>query len=367
MSDRRPPPEPTVATAEAGLPVLPPLAAYLEILVLLVLPAALDHFVPAFPSLPEIQPHPFWLPILLLSLQYGTVSGLLAAGIAIALNAILGWPEQEVGENHFAYLLRIWAQPVLWIGAALVLGQFRLRQIEQKQRLTQQLAELMTQRNAISNHSTHLRDRCEKLERALAQRLEPGNRDLLVALGQLGSHDPAASATAFGRAASLAFGPCQASMYARDMTGLHLVEKHGWPVGTTRRIAFRPDEPLFKAVVQEGRPLSVLNPGDEAELGADGLVAVPILSGDSARVIGLLKLEAIAPAALDAATPARLSAIAAHAAIQLEQRTNVGHAPRTIPPHGQHAATRPRVWRQIKSRPSGAPSAIAERKPGQAS
>ena len=94
-------------------------------------PAALDHFWPSFPTLSQMQPHFFWLPVLLLSLQYGTVSGLLAAGVAIVLTAWLGWAEQEVGENHFNYLLRISTQPMLWLVAALLLGQFRLRQIEQ--------------------------------------------------------------------------------------------------------------------------------------------------------------------------------------------------------------------------------------------
>ena len=93
-----------IESERPGLPVLPPLMALVEILVLMVVPGLLDYFWTGFPSLAETQPHFFWLPVLLLSLQYGTVSGLLAAGVAITITALLGWPDQEVGENHFNYL-----------------------------------------------------------------------------------------------------------------------------------------------------------------------------------------------------------------------------------------------------------------------
>src|SRR5262249_28579364 len=82
----------------AGLPVLPPGIALVELLVLLVVPILLEWLVPGFPDLTQIQPHPYWFPILLLSLQYGTVSGFLAAIVAITGAWLIGWPEQDIGE-----------------------------------------------------------------------------------------------------------------------------------------------------------------------------------------------------------------------------------------------------------------------------
>ena len=150
------------------MPVLPPLNAFIELIVFFAVVLFFDAVLQFFPDLNEIKPHPFWFPVLLLSLQYGTVSGLLAAGVSILITTVLGWPEQDIGENHFNFLIRIWAEPVLWIVVALVLGQFRMRQIAQRRALLRKVNRLQTQRDAIEQHSTNLRGRCEMLERRIA-------------------------------------------------------------------------------------------------------------------------------------------------------------------------------------------------------
>ncbi len=114
------------------LPVLPPVGAFVELVLVMGLIYLVSYLIPGI-DLATLEPSPFWVPVLLLSLQYGTVAGLLAAAVATLAYTINGLPEQAIGENLFAFLLRIWALPILWIGVALVLGQFRLRQIEVKQ------------------------------------------------------------------------------------------------------------------------------------------------------------------------------------------------------------------------------------------
>ncbi len=332
-----------------GLPVLPPLMALVEILILIVLPGVLDYVWPGFPSLAETQPHFFWLPVLLLSLQYGTVSGLLAAGVAITLSALLGWPDQEVGENHFNYLLRIWAQPVLWLTAALVLGQFRMRQIELKQDLARKVAELSMQRTAISDYATNLRGRCERLEREISGRREPNVRSMLTTLAALQAGSLNAS-VAFGECLELAFGPCAASVYLRDGDHLRLAAAHGAAPGRADVVAA--NTPLARAITIEGRHVSVTNPGEEEILAGTGVVAVPVYSSADGRSIGMLKLEALPAGELNEGTPACLAAIAAQIAPLVEKGSiSVLSAPasgvlsgvRQGPP-----APRQRLWRQLK-------------------
>ena len=354
---------PGVAVASSfgrsGLPVLPPLMAVIEILVLIVLPGALDYFWTGFPSLAETQPHFFWLPVLLLSLQYGTVSGLVAAGVAIVVSALLGWPDQEVGENHFSYLLRIWAQPVLWLTAALVLGQFRMRQIEQKQDLARHVAELSTQRTAISDYATNLRSRCETLERQIAGRREPEVRTILAALARLNAGGTQAP-SALGECLELALGPCAASIYVRDNDRFRLTVAHGSAANRQEQLA--DDAPLARAIAREGRAVSVLNPGEEAIFAGDGLAAVPVFSVKDGRIFGLLKLDAVGAAEFDEMTPACLAAIAGQVAPLLESGGIAGLS--GIVPAVQVVAppSRQRLWRQLKwQRPAArAPRAQAK-------
>lgn len=349
-----PPPDiaPDAVAGSETLPVLPPLAALVEIVVLLVLPAAADYFLPSFPSLTEMQPHFFWLPVLLLSLQYGTVSGLLGAGVAIALAFGLGIPEQEIGENHFSYLLRIWTQPVLWLVTALVLGQFRMRQIEKKQQLARAVSELSIQRAAIADYATNLRRRCEMLERELATRRMPPASSLLAELDRL-DLPPQQATTALREALAIAFGAATISLYGRDGEGLRRLDRFaGSATQTAAPETFPADHPLSEAILRRAMRLSALDAQDEALLHGVGLVAVPIphaAPGQSAA--GMLLIEHLPAREFDDRTAARLAAIARH----LTDLAGPGAStprPAASDPASTIPAARPakrmRLWRAIR-------------------
>lgn len=337
----------------SGLPVLPPAVALIEIVLLVVAPGLLDYFVPGFPSLNEMQPHFYWLPVVLLSAQYGSLSGLLAAGSAILLATLLGWPEQEIGENHFSYLLRIWLQPVLWIATAVVLGQFRLRQMEKKEALSQAVGELAGQRQAIAEHARNLRARCAHLERLIATRREPEAKALLAALGRIQSDEPGIADRALHEALQLAFGECRAAIYVLEAGRLRLASRHVNGMAEYAPESIEPQEPLHRAAVGERRQLSVLTPGDEKDLAGRGLAAVPILAPDRS-VSGVLLLEQAEAAEIDDGTAARLAAVAALIAMRLADGLGAAGQPR-LPltlagPADRHGGGARRGWRHVKWR-----------------
>jgi len=300
-------PREVVTEAPTGLPVLPPLAALIEIVVLVVVPGALDYFVPGFPSLNESQPHFYWLPVLLLTLQYGSGSGLLAAGMAIVFSSVLGWPEQEIGENHFSYLLRIWLQPVLWIATSVILGQLRLRQIERKQALGRSVARLTQQRAELAEHTHRLRERCDRLERAIATRHEGDASALMAALGKTQSGDEAEAAEALHDVIAIAFGDSRLSVLTLRDGCLHTTFRH--PRGSEHRAEpILPESAFVRAVVRDGQSLSVLHAAGESDLEGRGLAAVPIARGT--QVVGAVLLEGCHPELLDASVTDRLATIA---------------------------------------------------------
>lgn len=352
MNDTQFPPETGNAAGGAtgsALPVLPPVAALLEILLLVVVPGLLDFYVPAFPTLNDLHPHFYWLPVVLLSVQYGSLSGLLAAGTAILLAALLGWPEQDIGENHFTYLLRIWLQPVLWIATAVVLGQIRLRQIEQKELLLRTVQELTVQRQSIAGHARNLRHRCDHLERIIAAKREPDAKQLLAALGQINSADTGAAELALHDALRLAFGTCRVAIYFLDGDQLRLAAQHGEGAPAVASVGI--DERLYRAVIFERRSLSVLNAGDETDLGGLGLAAVPISRGHTAAA-GLLLLQGAGPDVLDEHTIWRLTAIAAMIASRREDAGLRSAASPTVAlalsGNVRSGPTGNRSWRRVK-------------------
>lgn len=318
------------------LPVLPPVSAIIEIIVLFGAIIGADWLHPGI-NIADIRPHPFWIPVLLLSLQYGTVSGLLAASIAIALAALNGFPEQSTSETYFTYFLKIWIEPILWVGAAVLLGQFRMRQIAQKQALFAQVTELANQRAVIADYAMNLRTHCTALERQIAGRSEPDILLVLEALNTIRLADPSggdtALAEAFARVVALALPGARATLYTVEPAGLRLAATAGSAVAGDSATWIGPADRLYQAIVGEARSVSVLTAEGEHALAGAGLAAVPVRAAArhpsefGTRTVGMLKIEEIDPSALGRASLPALETIAHALAPALEARlARYGHS-----------------------------------------
>lgn len=296
------------AAPDMGLPVLPPRSAVIELAAIVAAIVAIDWLLPD-QGLSDIGPSPYWLPVLLMSLHYGTVSGLLAAGVGIAMTMLPGIPEQGVGENHFAFLLRIWAQPILWIAVAVLLGQFRIRQISAKRELVRQVEELSAQRQALADYSTNLRQRCETVERMIAGRNDAPSIELFAALADLGRPGMDLG-TALSRLVHLAAPGAEASVYLLDGAWLRKIADNGAGDATGRASELTAVHPLYRAIVDRGEALSVLDAAQETALAGEGVAAVPIRVAGEGRAAGMLKLDSAAAGYLGTDTVRALEAIA---------------------------------------------------------
>jgi polysaccharide biosynthesis protein PelD len=301
--------------AGGALPVLPPVFALVELAIFAAVVFA-EFAWPSFPNLNQFNPHPYWLPVLLISLQYGTLSGLLTAAVAILGALLVGLPEQDIGEPYFNYLIRAWAQPVLWLVVALLLGAFRTRQIGQQDELLHQVEELEQQGRLLDAHAGALQVRCERLERELVNNAQPVTEKLLDSLARLATVGPDTRTLAREVEAALdaAFPDCEASIFVRVGNGLQLVHAHRWPdAGSWPRVVSGLDALALSIGVN--RSLSILSAGDEKALTGHGLFAVPIFNEAGASetgAIGMLKIERLASSAITDNVLNRLTVLAAH-------------------------------------------------------
>ena len=311
----------------AWQPLLPPPGALVELAVLLAAIAVVDAALPGV-DVANLEPSPYWIPVLLLSLQYGTVAGLLAAGAATVAFVLYGFPEQTIGENLFTYLLRIWALPMLWIGVALVLGQFRLRQIAAKREVKEGLAQKTAEASSLAWYARELEDRCQKLERHISTGRVTRRPTALDALAHLIGPSADLGAALAGVVEDSLPGAA-ISIFAATPAGLEMVQSSGWPELAPWATELPVSHPVHRALVGERKALFVLNTGDEALLAGQGLAACPIVAPDNGRVVGIVKLETADPANLSRNTPARLAVIARLVAPALtEPRVVVDNDPR---------------------------------------
>ena len=351
--------------AAVRFPVLPPPAALVEIAVLFALIIGLGWLTGQ--DLADFRPHPFWVPVLLLSLQYGTVSGLLAAGIATAFTGFGQLPEQVVGETYFVYFLRIWIEPILWISSAVLLGQFRMRQIADKMELLRQVEELAGQRTSLADYSVKLRHRCETLERRLAGRQEPDALLMLQAIGRARQTGAPGLDAAFSEVMAAVLPGSQAALFvldhdpsrgagARHLRRALTAAPPGFTAADDATAAgLESAHPLFQSVVLRGEGVSVLTAAGEAKLAGQGLMAVPIRSEHGA-VIGMIKIESMAGHLLGPSSLGALDAVAAALAGPLQallvQDIATALAPGAVigPVPNPAPTTSQSVWRHVARR-----------------
>jgi polysaccharide biosynthesis protein PelD len=318
-------------------PVLPPPVALLEFAGLFALIYAVDW---AFPALNvfSLEPSPFWLPLLLLTLQYGTIAGLAAAAAATVAHILNGFPEQGIGENLFNYFLKIWALPMLWVGIALLLGQFRLRQIEAKRILQQSLAQKSAEARELAVYSKKLDERCHALERAMSAGRGGAGSPAIPVLDSLVTlaHPPADVGSALQEIAEHVFPGAALSIFSATAAGCDALATSHWGDEPQWSKTISSSTPLFRALVVERRQLSILNSADEAALASEGLAACPIFAPETNRVIGFVKLERADPALFGTSTPGHLALIAQLAAPALsEPRIVVDNSSRAQSDTGQ--------------------------------
>lgn len=307
-----------------GLPLLPPLTALAELAFAFALIFGIDWAYPQLAVL-DMQPHPFWIPVLMLGLQYGTVSGLVAAGAAIAATLFGGLPEAGIGENHFAYFLRVWGQPILWIAMALLVGQFRMRQIAAKQELRRLSEALVRQRDDLARHATGLRDRCALLERELAARRDHTPQRALALLARLSASEPASRSVPLSEIVDALFPGARARLYL--VRGGNLVEQTddgeeaGASEGAPRLSAAHP---FVRALLADGKTRSVLDSAGEKLLDGIGLAAVPVRRTGERDIAGVVILERAASGALTADGIAALDYVAGLLAARLQEPPAAG-------------------------------------------
>ena len=129
----------------------------LEALVLVGGVAVLQH---RFPDIAEVTRLStlYWIPVLIISVQYGVGGGIIATVAASALYLLWLFP-QSAAQDFYAYGRMVAIQPAAWLATALVFGAIRSLHIHQYSELAEQLD--------VSRRLES--DLCDGLERAEAE------------------------------------------------------------------------------------------------------------------------------------------------------------------------------------------------------
>ncbi|MCP4754702.1 MAG: hypothetical protein GY866_27800 [Proteobacteria bacterium] len=238
------------------------------------------------------SPHPYWIIVLLVIVQYGTNEGL--ASSLLATLFLLAWnlPEQRVSEDMFDYLITITYRPFLWLIASVVLGEIRLRHVRQKIEVERELSETTEREQSITKAYLHLKEIKENLETRIASQLQ-GSLDTYQALKSIESLKPVRILMGVGDMVETVVSPDKFSVYSFGENGFEVVTSKGWQEEDTYSRRIVEDSPIYEELVGKRRVLCSVNKKDAKILDGEGIMAGPLIDPHSGSVFGLLKVEVL--------------------------------------------------------------------------
>lgn len=264
--------------------------ALVELCLLLALTLAVDRIFFDGTRFRSLALHPFWIPVLLLSAQYGTNAGLLAA-IASTVALLAGnLPAQGLLEDRFVWLFETARLPLLWFAASIVLGELRTRQLRASEQARRDLDEACRRENVLVEAYKRLEAAKEALETRVAGQLRTALAMYEAARG-IEKLDPSEVLLGVSTLVRSVMNPERFSLYLLQNGSLELVLAEGGTAEDVLPRFYRPETRLFQEIVGRQRVLSVANPEDEDVLEGDGMIAAPLVAASSGRVVGMLKIE----------------------------------------------------------------------------
>lgn len=233
----------------------------------------------------QVNPNPYWLPVLAASLAYGAGPGFAAALIASALWMIAGHPPLALGEDPFDRLIALTMPPVLWVAGSALIGEvtsLRLKRLERRH----------ARGEALDRNIRLLIGRYRKLahtNRELQVRIAASDRGVSAALAEatmLIDADPIAYARVLVRLIAIAADSENFTLYIADPSGSH---RFAAGAAATRAPEQLP-EPLLAAMGEDHRVRHVGEADDRPLLGDVGILALP-LAAPSGALNGVLVIH----------------------------------------------------------------------------
>lgn len=266
---------------------------------------ALDWWLTGGTGFAYVQPNPYWLPVLLMALAYGTGPGVLAAAIASGL--WLAHVHDSTGERDYLdHLFHLSLQPLMWFVAGGIIGEVTIMRTGRHDRLekrgriaTRNLARLTEAFATLSQTNRQLQVQIATEAHTVGHAIETAAR--------LCSHEPAVRRSAIGELITLAARTPDFTCYRVNGD-----EARAWirgPVTAGRRDVLPAS--LMDRVERHHGLLHVAKRSDRRVLDGIGVAAIALPDRDTGEVVGCLVLHALPFETLNASRTAELAEIAA--------------------------------------------------------
>jgi len=265
-------------------------SAIAELTIFLVLAIAADFYLGDGDRFWDVAPHPFWLIVIALSVQYGTNEGIFAA--VCCTTALLAWnlPDQGVGQDLYDYLFEVTLTPIMWFAASVLFGELRVRQIRERDELRRGLNAAIERERVLSQRYRELDTIKDRLEERVAGQLKTVYSTYQAAR-EIESLGVGRVLLGMSNLVESILSPKKHSIFLLKGTDLQSTFGKGWSRKDTYSRAFDSGSPLFQTVIGRQEIVTIADPVGEKILDGEGVLAGPLIDHETGEVVGMLKIE----------------------------------------------------------------------------
>ena len=267
-------------------------SAVIELVLFLAMMLALDALLGSGDRFIELRPHPFWLVVLLITVQYGTNEGLIASLASTVALYAGNLPDQLLHQDLYDYLFSVSRLPIIWLFAAVLFGELRVRQIRQTEKARTALAAAEHRESVVSEAYRRLSDAKAALEVRVAGQLKTVFT-LTKAARAIEKLGPGEVLIGIADLVREVLAPSKFSLFLLNGSVLEAVLNEGWSADDGYTRTFDSTTLLFQEVIGHQEFLCIADLGQERTLAGEGVLAGPLISIDTGEVVGMLKIEAV--------------------------------------------------------------------------
>lgn len=278
----------------------------------------LDAWLTGGSGFAQVQPNPFWIPVLVMALAYGTGPGVVAAAIASAL--WLAHADDGEGRDYLDHLFHLSLQPLMWFVMAVAVGEVTIIRLGRHARLERRgrvaarnVARLTEAFDALSATNRRLQVQIATEGRTIGHVIATATR--------LSTLDPVERRGAIAHLIGLA-------ARSEDFTCFRVTadEARAW-LRSSQSSGRRDVLPvaLVERLIRRRGIVHVARRSDRAALEGVGVAAIPLTDSADGALLGCLVLHALPFAALNASRVAELSEIAVWLTPLLAEPSQAAH------------------------------------------
>lgn len=270
----------------AGLRV----SAILETVVFLLIMLVADWVIGDGVRFWGMQPHPFWVIVILIAVQYGTSEAIFAAILASVVLLLGNTPEQSLRQDMYDYLFHLFKLPLLWLIGGVVIGELRQRHIRERDYLRNELRSAKHREETIAHSYRKVTAVKEQLELKIASQLR-ASVDTYRAARAIEKNNPAEVLQGVQELVSSVLRPEKFSVYLLNNDGLATTITFGWDEEDHYEKQFDTFHELYREVIGKQQSLCIANRDHQLVLGDQGVLAGPLIDQETGEINGMLKIE----------------------------------------------------------------------------